>query len=373
MHKPFADQPEVRRFYWRWEKALLACLPEESPRVLGALSGGCDSVVLARMLLAAQERGLCTLTLGHVHHGLRPEADGEEAFVRSTAAALGVKLWVERVDARASAGATGQSLEQAARALRRQALARMASAAECRCVALGHHMDDQAETVLLRILRGTGPRGLGAMGGCEPLPLAEGRVWLIRPQLGFRREELRAIAIRAHLAWVEDASNRDLGLLRNRVRHELLPQLAAAYNPRIVEGLADLAHWQRAADVVIRALAEDVARRARAGRPAIELDVALLAQEPEAVVTRVLWQAYQELAGSDAALSSEHTRQLLRLLQVQAAEGPGRVHLPGGVYGWVADGRLRLERGAARAGGSATAAGGAGESQETLDAPGTAP
>jgi hypothetical protein len=104
---------------------------------------------------------------------------------------------------------------------------------------------------------------------------------------------------------------------------------------------------------VVRAQAQDAARRARAGRTAIELDVSVLAPEPEAVATRVLWQAYQELAGSEAALSSEHTRQLLRLLRMPAAESPGEVRLPDGVLGIRAGGELRFERRASRAGGSA--------------------
>lgn len=373
MDTPFADQPEVRRFYWRWEKALLACMPEQSPRVLGALSGGCDSIVLARMLRAAQQRGLCALTLGHVHHGLRPEADREEAFVRSTAAAWGIGLRVERVDALAEAEATGQSVEQAARALRRQALGRMARAANCRYVALGHHMDDQAETVLLRILRGTGPRGLGAMGAREPLAVVDSDAWIIRPLLGFRREELHAVAARADLTWVEDASNRDPGHLRNRIRHELLPHLASAFNPRIVERLADLAHWQRAADAVVRVLAEDVAQRARTGHDANRLDVHILAAQPEAVTTRVLWQAYQQLAGDDATLSSEHIRQLLRLLRAPAEESPGEVLLPAGVQVARAGGTLRFERRAARTDGSPAPDRYAGENQETLDAPEATP
>jgi tRNA(Ile)-lysidine synthase len=346
MQTPFADNPGVRRFYWRWAKALLACLPESAPRILCALSGGCDSMLLATLLREAQGRGLCALSLGHVNHRLRPEADREEAFVRRAADAWGLGLQVERIEgASARARAEGISLEQAARRLRLQALARMARAAGCRLIALGHHMDDQAETVLLRILRGTGPGGLGAMAARDPLPLSGteggdgGELWLIRPLLGFRRAEVREAAEEAHLTWVEDPSNRDPAFLRNRVRHELLPQLAAGFNPRIVEGLADLAAWQRAADAVIGSLATTALQRARGdSRPGgLTLAAARLAAEPEAVATRVLWLAYQELAGDEAVLASQHMRQLLKLLAeaqgaVPGAAGPAaQVHLPGRV------------------------------------------
>jgi len=345
MQTPFADNPGLRRFYWRWEKDLLACLPEPSPRVLCALSGGCDSMVLARLLRAAQERGLCALTLGHVNHRLRPEADRDEAFVCQTAADWNLSLQVERIDVAERARASGHSVEQAARHVRFEALARMARAAGCRLIALGHHMDDQAETVILRLLRGTGPAGLGAMGARDPLPVAAGvrlrdgeDLMIIRPLLAFRRAELRAVATQAHLAWVEDASNRDQTFLRNRVRHDLLPRLAADFNPRLVEGLADLAAWQRATDAVVGSLAAAALRSARGETlpGAVILDAARVAAEPEAVATRVLWMAYQELAGSEGALSSEHMRQLLRLLAEArcAADGAhaasaSQLHLPG--------------------------------------------
>jgi tRNA(Ile)-lysidine synthase len=360
MDTPFADHPALRRFYWRFEKDLVACLPEPSARVLCALSGGCDSLVLARMLREAQQRGLCAVTLGHVNHCLRPEADHDEALVRATASAWGVGLQVERVDAAAHARAVGFSVEQAARQVRLQALARMARSAGCRLIALGHHMDDQAETVLLRMLRGTGPGGLGAMAARDPLPVAEvtprssdGDLLLIRPLLGFRRAQLRDVATQADLTWAQDASNSDPGFLRNRVRHELLPRLAADFNPRIVEGLADLAAWQRAADAVVGSLAVTALRGARGGpEPGggdVALDAARVAAEPEAVATRVLWMAYQELAGCEAALSSEHMRQLLQLLADARGQAPGtvapagQVHLPGHIRAVRAKEWLRFE------------------------------
>jgi tRNA(Ile)-lysidine synthase len=242
----------LRAAYRRWERALADSLADRPARVLAAVSGGCDSILLAWLLRLSAERGrLGGLILGHVNHGLRPEAAQEEAFVRRFAETSGLPMRVARL-APIPDGASGESLEEAARWRRHAALAELARAAACDAVALGHQMDDQAETLLLRILRGTGPRGLGAMQPRGRLPLAppdtdpgSGAPILIRPLLGFRRREIRSLADSFGLEWIEDPSNRDRRLLRNRVRCELIPQLETEYNPRLVESLADLAHWQR--------------------------------------------------------------------------------------------------------------------------------
>jgi tRNA(Ile)-lysidine synthase len=325
----------LRRFYFRWERALQAVLPEPGWHALGAISGGCDSVVLARLLLESARRGRGRLTLAHIHHGLRPEADADEAFVRDLAAAWQVPVGVERVDARGHAERRGWSIEQAARILRLQALERMARAAGADVIVLGHQMDDQAETVLLRLLRGAGPRGLGGMRATRRLRGTAGSspLRLVRPLLGFRRAEIRSFAARAGLQWTEDASNRDLAPLRNRIRQELIPQLQQLYNPRLVESLADAAGWQqRESEPVARAAAR-VYRRVRlsASAAAVELDAARLAREPAAIATRVLWRAYQTLAGRHAALGRRHARALLAMRRAASGGAPACVHLPGRV------------------------------------------
>ena len=168
------NQAETRRFLLLWEKALRALQPPEGARLLAAVSGGCDSVCLAALLRhSAGERAPRTLALGHVHHGLRPEADAEEAFVRRLGESWGLPVFAARIHPRETALARGWSLEQAARADRRDALARLCREARCGLLALGHQMDDQAETVLLRLLRGAGPRGLGGMEPSLTLPAVE--------------------------------------------------------------------------------------------------------------------------------------------------------------------------------------------------------
>jgi tRNA(Ile)-lysidine synthase len=357
--RPTPRDPFVTRFLKRWDEALPAVPPTARRRVLAAVSGGCDSVVLAWLLREiALERG-GSVTLAHIHHGLRTEAGDDEAFVRRLAGEWQVPFVATRVDVRGAARARGQSLEQAARALRHAALARLALETRCRVIALAHHMDDQAETLLLRLLRGTGPRGLGGMEPLVVLPRTPGaRVkasLLIRPLLGFRREELRAFARRVGLTWVEDRSNLDRRHLRNRIRLELIPSLETAYNPRLVESLAALAEAQQRENELVERATQRAIRRwvqrtppTGAGDPAppareVFIDARGLAREPEAVATRLLWLAYQTLAGPEGVLETAQLRNLLRLLHPAPRAAHTEVHLSGRIRARRSRGVLRLE------------------------------
>jgi len=337
--KDIATTPLLRRFYWRWEKALEALIPGPDIRILAACSGGCDSMVLAWLLRESMQRGLCHLLLGHINHKIRPEAGGDEQLLRSIATNWDCTLITKEVDAPRAAAESGQSLEQAARIGRLTALEQIAREHHCQFIALGHHLNDQAETVLLRLLRGVGPKGLGAMAPISSLPIpspqdsgipvdrsAQVRPLLIRPLLDFPHTELREMALEAGLEWVEDKSNEDTEFLRNRIRHQLLPQLCSDYNPRIVESLCDLARWQRLDDEPLSRLAGELYQkvllpnppesedRPTKPAPSIRLDGATLAQNPSGLITRVLWLAYQEISGTDTALSGSHMQSLLNLV-----------------------------------------------------------
>ncbi|MCK4411982.1 MAG: tRNA lysidine(34) synthetase TilS [Candidatus Eisenbacteria sp.] len=366
---PFDTDPRLHRFFSRWERALHEVLPAQGWQVLAAVSGGADSVLLAYLLRTSAQRDAGRLVLGHIHHGLRAEADQDAAFVRQLAADWDLPLEEYPVPAAARADEEGWSLEQAARVVRLQALVRLGRAAGCRSIVLGHHLDDQAETVLMRILRGTGPRGLGGMeprrkwagrAGADRATDAPGDgevgaaddgapIEVLRPLLGFRRAELRAIAGQLGLRWVEDRSNEDPRFLRNRVRHELLPHLAG-YNPRIVETLAQLAQWQRLEDRVVTASAGELRKAVLLQGPAgnseddcLVLDARGLAGKPPALVSRVLWLSYQDLAGPEAVLSGRQMSRLLELLQRVPDGPPGEVHLPGAIRARYRRGRIVLE------------------------------
>ena len=195
--------------------------------VLAAVSGGLDSMVLLDVLHELAGRRGWDLTAAHFNHGLRgEESDGDERLAREVAARLGLDFVSERADVRLAAKAKGISLEMAGRELRHRFLARIAAERGIGWAALGHHADDQLELFFLRALRGAGSEGLGGMRICGRSPYAEG-LWLVRPFLERRKADLRAYAAERGLVFREDATNRSGNVLRNRIRHELLPCLAS--------------------------------------------------------------------------------------------------------------------------------------------------
>jgi tRNA(Ile)-lysidine synthase len=211
--------------------------------VLAAVSGGPDSVCLAHYL-AQRARALgVEVSLLHVHHGLRGRrADGDAAFVEELGKRLGLPVRVVQVDARARAKARGKGLEDAGRELRYASLTREARRLGCARVATGHQLDDQAETVLLHLLRGT---RLSALAAIPPRrPLAPG-ITLVRPLLPLSRSEVELYLRHHDLPSREDATNRSRDFLRNWLRAEVIPLLARR-QPRVREHLAGIAAQARA-------------------------------------------------------------------------------------------------------------------------------
>lgn len=213
-------------------------------RLAVAVSGGADSVALLRALVdAAGEIGL-VLSVTHVHHGIRgAEADGDAEFVAALAAKHGLEFRRRDVNVPSAAKEKRESLEEAARKLRYASFGELLSSGIADAVATGHTLDDQAETVLHKLLRGAWTEGLS---GIHPV-LAQPGGAIVRPFLGVRREEIEAWLSGIGQAWREDATNLDTTYTRNRLRHELLPALAA-YNPRIHEHLAGIATLARDED-----------------------------------------------------------------------------------------------------------------------------
>lgn len=281
-----------------------------------ALSGGVDSVVLLHVLAELASRLPFTLSALHVHHGLHPQADAWAAHCLALCDRLGIPCEVVRVNVvRHSA----QGLEAAARQSRYAALVRPGADA----VALAHHLDDQAETVLFQLLRGGEPRALAAM----PEARLHAGMLLVRPLLGVPKPALIDYARQHHLEWVEDSSNLDTALARNALRHDVLPALEKHF-PDYRERLAGVA--RRMAEVA--ALLEGVASEDRRAHAAEALDCDRLKGLPETRARNLLAHFLRD--HGSAVPRPAHLREMLR----QLIHARGRVVLP------LPDGRRLVRR-----------------------------
>src|SRR5579884_1285182 len=198
-------------------------------RVLVAVSAGADSVALLRLLLELRAELGIVLAVAHFNHGLRGEdAQADEHFAAELASRHGLEFFVERVNLAKHAAAQRLGLEAAGRELRYRWLTRIADEHRFDAVATAHTADDQAETVLMKFLRGAGTRGLA--GIYPAMVQAEGKTRFVRPLLTATRAEVEAYLASIDQPWREDASNLDRRFVRNRIRHELLPLLKRDYN-----------------------------------------------------------------------------------------------------------------------------------------------
>jgi tRNA(Ile)-lysidine synthase len=281
---------------------------------------------------ASVEFGI-VLSAAHVHHGLRgEEADGDEAFVRELCARLGVPLEVFRVDTAARQAAEGEGLEEAARELRYAALRGL----QVDAVATAHTLDDQAETVMMKLLRGAWTEGLGGIsavveGGGDSSHISEARhgapafTRVVRPLLGVRRVEVEAFLRSREQGWREDSSNRDTTLTRNRVRHELMPMLRS-FNPNVDTLLARTASVARDEEVFWQAEVERVlpglllpgtpvrgggrAVSTAVGEQELSMELARLQAMPAALRRRVVRAAAKRVG---VGMSGEETAKALAL------------------------------------------------------------
>jgi len=204
-------------------------------KILVAVSGGADSLVLLHVLDLLAKENRWKISVAHFNHRLRGRASAaDEKLVRQTAKKRRLKFFVGSADVKAFAAQSKISVEMAARKLRHEFLARVAREQKISTVALAHHADDQVELFFLRLLRGAGGEGLAGMKWRSPSP-ADAKVWLARPLLGFSKAEILAFA-RAHkILFRDDATNFSSDFLRNRIRNELLPLLQKNYQPGLAK------------------------------------------------------------------------------------------------------------------------------------------
>lgn len=298
-----------------------------------AVSGGPDSVALAHLLWGRVVEGLIPrLTLAHVNHRLRgADSDADEAFVLGLPAAWGadadrLAACSTRVETAQHAATAHDNLEATARAERYHWLTEIARSEGAAWVAAGHTADDQAETVLFRLLRGSGLRGLGGMSPRRPL--AEG-VDLLRPLLDVPRCEVVRYLDERGLPSREDATNREVRFTRNRLRHELLPLLRERYNPAVAAVLCRLAEQARAVqdDLDERAAALlSASELPRAGDVLVFRAAALLAA-PAHLAAEALRQAWRREGWPLDAMGYVEWRRLLDV----ARGAPPAWDFPGGV------------------------------------------
>jgi len=287
--------------------------------VLIAISGGADSVALALMLhdLVADGRRSLTLHLAHMNHGLRgDDSDGDEAFCRALAERLALPISVGRAVA-----TTGGSIEAAARHIRYEFLTRTALQVGATAVATAHHADDQAETVLMRILRGAAVTGLAAIPPVRPLAAS---VRLVRPLLDVRKADILAFLAERNQPFRTDHSNADTSLTRNRVRHTLIPALQHHFREFAITGLCNLARSARQADDALHAAVTDAWPDlcVQATESTVTLDAAACARLPVAVLKCAFIRVWQ----ADTPLSAA---QLDALAELPRKPVGTRVNLPG--------------------------------------------
>jgi tRNA(Ile)-lysidine synthase len=357
-------------------------LTKPGDRLGVAVSGGADSTALLRLLLELRDQLGIVLSVVHFNHELRgAESDSDERFVAELAHRHDLEFRLHSGDTGAYAREKQLSLEAAARDLRYAYFAQLASpdargAVQLDKVATAHTLDDQAETVLMRMIRGTGLRGLG---GIYPRMVVEGEnseeasetaAEIIRPLLGVRRRELEAYLREIRQDWREDATNRDPHFTRNRVRAQLLPLLEREFNPSITQNLSELAdiarteedywdnevagwvgtgihwtepEWARAASgqskdlVQLRAPDPDLARRLEEPGPLVmnaSVDLLWLHSEAHAVQRRIV-KAVGELAGFP--LEFRHVDEILEFANHEANAGK-RLSLP---LGWQVERRAQ--------------------------------
>lgn len=297
------------------------CLIAEGERVVVAVSGGMDSVVLLDLLLALAPSRRMSIIVAHVNHRLRGKAsDADEAFVRGLCGEHHIPCEVLR---RSPKGCG--NLQDAARRMRAGFFEDVARRCGARCIATAHHRNDQAETVLLHLLRGT---GMGGLCGIRPMVEMDGMA-RIRPLLFAGRCDIEAHARRRRLAYREDASNATSAYARNRIRHEVLPQLARI-NPRIAESLAALAERIAADDDALAHIAREAvqeALHAEDGR-GIVLRRGVYAHLPTGIRRRMVREAFARASGSTADLNADQVEKIDAIAVGGKSRGEYRLRAP---------------------------------------------
>lgn len=287
-------------------------------KILVAVSGGPDSMALLHLLLDLEDLYGTKLGVAHLNHGLRPEAEEEEAFVASMAKSLGLPFFTRKSNLMESW--PGLSLEEAGRMARYAFFNEIMAKEGFDRIATAHHADDQAEQILMNLLRGCGPDGLAG------IPAVQASV--VRPLIHIPKKDILAYLAEKKIPWREDASNADPCFLRNRIRHGLIPLLEKDFNPAIRKTLLQLGHmafddkefW---ADFTEGSLQEVLLEKKESY---LRLSMDKLKAMPPAVQTRVIRRCLEEIKGDLLSIGKRHMESIQRLL----VQGESKIlHFPG--------------------------------------------
>ena len=231
---------------------------ENADKVLLAVSGGADSIALLHVMQVFKKKGIIKADLycAHINHQLRAgRADKDEEFVRAQAAKLRLNITTRRIDVREFARKNKMSIETTARKMRMENLLEIAGQNCCSYIVTGHQKDDNSETVLHRLLRGTGFRGLA---GIWPIRTFDGNIQFVRPLLCVTRDEIVKYLQQNKLQWCEDETNADCRYTRNYIRHKLLPLLQKDFNGSLVKSLYELSGSARRFYEIVCNYADDI-------------------------------------------------------------------------------------------------------------------
>ena len=310
-------------------RALSDCLREwatPGEGLLIAVSGGIDSLVLldAAVTLSSEDRR--RVAAAHLNHNLRGSASAADAeLVRRTASGLGVELFEECLPAGLLEAGSSGSLEESARSARMSFLIRTAEREGFGLVLTAHHAGDQAETVLHNILRGTGLKGLRGIPVRRELAAA---IRLLRPLLGVSRRSIEEYGERRRIDFAVDQTNSDIRYTRNRIRHELLPQLRQQFNPALDEALRRLAEQSGELLEIVDSLADELLERAVLQEDAqtCRLDAGILAAASEAIVRHAFVRLWDRRGWRRQHVGAAHWHRAAAAVRI-----PGTQDFPGGI------------------------------------------
>lgn len=289
--------------------------------IIVALSGGADSCALLDILMNLKNMSLNLIAV-HINHCLRgKDSDADEDFVRNLSRSYGIPFESCRIDVADIAKEQGLNLEDAGRRARMKFLEEMRIKYHAKVVALAHHSDDQAETILMRLLRGSGSTGLSGMTYCNGS--------LVRPLLEVTRAEIISHIESSGLAYREDVTNLDTDFLRNRIRHELIP-LLCEYNPNIQKRLNITGNVLADESIMLDKLAEELlVKTATFESNKIRLELKLITEEPTALKRRLFRLTLERLAGNLNDFSYLHIEALLNMLE--SLKPNSQLNLPHGI------------------------------------------